>query len=291
MSGKVSYNACFHDLDMGLQTHVYAPLGLNIRGKWTLGGSLPGEPVAPVEIGLGIPLQGLYLREDVDMRCNIMMTSFVKKTLKKAHAELVGRLLIKSQIVDASKHNEQINNLGNIGARDPESQASTEYLPASDYDSQTLAESLTADSRFSDAYTALSPPPHSNSFRRDDRLGSRGGDEKDDSLYPKALSIRSSSPSWNGSINENQNGWASHQDSALPNQRVSWQNLTTARSSSSIHQGNSTSQNQGMRPQLPQYNPAKYAQYQRQEERPDLRNRLPQSGYAGLPSYGAVELE
>jgi hypothetical protein len=291
MSGKVSYNACFHDLDMGLQTHVYAPLGLNIRGKWTLGGSLPGEPVAPVEIGLGVPLQGLYLREDVDMRCNIMMTSFVKKTLKKAHAQLVGRLLIKSQIVDASKHNEQINNLGYTGGRNLGSQASTEYLPATDYDSQTLTESLTEDSRFSNTYAALSPPPHSNSFRRDDHSGSRGGDEKGDSLYPKALSIRSSSPSWNGSMNGSQNGRAPHQDSALPNQRVSWQNLTTARSNPSIRQGNSTSQNPGMHPQLPQYNPAQYAQYQRQEERPDSRHRLPQSGYAPPPSYGPVELE
>jgi hypothetical protein len=97
MSGKVSYNCCFHDLENGLQTHCYAPLGLNIKGKWTLGGSLPGEPVAPVELGVGAPLQGLWLREDVDMKCNIMMTSFVKKTLRKAHSHLVERLLVKAQ--------------------------------------------------------------------------------------------------------------------------------------------------------------------------------------------------
>ncbi|CAG8973312.1 hypothetical protein HYALB_00000074 [Hymenoscyphus albidus] len=108
MSGKVSYNACFHDLENGLQTHCYAPMGLVIKGKWTLGGSLPGEPVGPVELGLGVPLQGLWLREDVDMKCNIMMTGFVKKTLKKAHQALVARILVRTQIVSGSKLNQAL---------------------------------------------------------------------------------------------------------------------------------------------------------------------------------------
>jgi len=114
MSGHVTYTGCFHDLPNGLQTHVYAPMGLDIKGKWTLGGSLPGEPAQPVELGLGAPLHGLYLREDVDMRCNIMMTSFVKKTLKKAHAVLVDRLLVKSKLVEAVAHNERLSDRGPI---------------------------------------------------------------------------------------------------------------------------------------------------------------------------------
>ncbi|KAF2399504.1 hypothetical protein EJ06DRAFT_458698, partial [Trichodelitschia bisporula] len=97
---KVSYHGCFHDLVDGLQTHVYAPAGLDIRGKWRLGGSLPGEPIQPVEMGLGIPKTGLYLREDVDMKCNIVMTSFVRKTLKKAHSTLVARLLEKATLLE-----------------------------------------------------------------------------------------------------------------------------------------------------------------------------------------------
>ena len=97
-SSKISYPACFHDLANGIQTHIYAPMGLEIRGKWTLGGSLEGEPAQPVEMGLGVPMQGLYVREDVDMRCNILMTGFVKKTLKKAHAQLVQRLSVKAQL-------------------------------------------------------------------------------------------------------------------------------------------------------------------------------------------------
>lgn len=107
-SGKVTYSACFHDLVNGLQTHCYAPMGLDIKGKWTLGGSLPHEPVEPVEIGLGAPKQGLWLREDVDMKCNILMTTFVKKTLKKAHATLVERLVEKSHLLEAEAHNSRI---------------------------------------------------------------------------------------------------------------------------------------------------------------------------------------
>lgn len=100
-SGKVTYNACMHDLANGLQTHIYAPLGLNIRGKWTLGGSLPGEPVAPIELGMGVPLTGLWIREDVDMRCNFMLTSFVKGNIKKSHATLVERLVSKAKAVES----------------------------------------------------------------------------------------------------------------------------------------------------------------------------------------------
>ena len=104
-SGKVSYNACFHDLPMGLQTHVFAPMGLEIKNKWTLGGSLPGEPREPQELGLNVPKTGLWLREDVDMKCNMLMTSFVKKTLKKAHATLVARLVEKSHIMEVQSEN------------------------------------------------------------------------------------------------------------------------------------------------------------------------------------------
>lgn len=108
ISGKVTYQACFHDLVNGLQTHCYAPMGLDIKGKWSLGGTLPHEPKEAVEIGLGAPKNGLWLREDVDMRCNMLMTSFVKKTLKKAHLTLVERLVEKSHLLEAESHNSRI---------------------------------------------------------------------------------------------------------------------------------------------------------------------------------------
>lgn len=113
-SGKVKYNGCFHDLSNGLQTHVYAPLGLDIKGKWSVGGSLPHEPKEPVEMGLGVPKDGLYLREDIDMRCKIGTTTFVKKTLKKAHATLVDRLMEKAHLVEREQHNNRLSEQGSI---------------------------------------------------------------------------------------------------------------------------------------------------------------------------------
>ncbi|KAI0387733.1 hypothetical protein F5Y04DRAFT_240858 [Hypomontagnella monticulosa] len=98
VSGDVTYTAAFNDLPNGIQTHVYAPMGTDIRERWSLNGSLPGEPREPVELGIGAPAQGLYLREDVELRCNFVMSSFVKKTLKKAHGTLVERLLQKSRV-------------------------------------------------------------------------------------------------------------------------------------------------------------------------------------------------
>jgi len=189
MSGKVSYNACFHDLVNGLQTHCYAPMGLNIKGKWTLCGSLPGEPIAPVELGLGAPLQGLYLREDVDMKCNIMMTSFVKKTLKKAHAALVGRLLVKSQILDASLSNQRIaeKTLTMIPSQFSGSQATTDYSP-SDY----------GDSPIGTEAPQL-PPLQGFGFRGHEPAEYRDRTSQNDpSLYPQALNIRNSVSSHTG---------------------------------------------------------------------------------------------
>lgn len=99
VSGDISYTCSFHDLRNGIQTHCRAGFGVEIREKWTLCGSLPGEPPEPVELGLGAPSSGLYIREDCDLRCNILMTSFVKKNLKRAHAVLVQRLVEKSRVV------------------------------------------------------------------------------------------------------------------------------------------------------------------------------------------------
>jgi hypothetical protein len=107
-SGSVTFNGCFHDLPDGLQTHIYAPMGLNMKGRWTLGGTLPGEPIAPVEIGLGVPKTGLWLREDVDMKCNFAMTKFVRGTTKKAHSTLVNRLVEKAHLIEAQIHNNDL---------------------------------------------------------------------------------------------------------------------------------------------------------------------------------------
>ena len=101
VSSKVSYKGVFHDMPWGLQTHIYAPLGLDIRDKWQIRGNQPGEPREHRELGDKAPHDGLYLREDIDMTCNIVMTGFVRKTLEKAHAVLVERLMKKAELIDA----------------------------------------------------------------------------------------------------------------------------------------------------------------------------------------------
>ena len=106
IKGQVNYKACFHDLPRGLQTHVYAPAGLDIKEKWSVGGNEPGEEREVIELGLsnlGVPREGLYLREDIDMSCNIFLTNFVKRTLNKAHGVLVDRLVVKADLEDDRK--------------------------------------------------------------------------------------------------------------------------------------------------------------------------------------------
>lgn len=90
--GEVTYKACFNDLPNGIQTHTFAPAGLDLRGKWTVGGNEPGEPRETLELGTEAPREGLYVREDVDMRCNFLLTGFVKKNLTKAHKSVVDKL-------------------------------------------------------------------------------------------------------------------------------------------------------------------------------------------------------
>ena len=128
-SGKLTFNACFNDLPDGLQSHIYAPMGLDMRGRWSIGGSLPGEPRQNVEIGHGIPKSGLYLREDVDMKVNFTMTKFVKGTTKKTHHTLVERLVEKAHNKEGEAYNnalaEQIDLRNQVPPDYHSSQAST----------------------------------------------------------------------------------------------------------------------------------------------------------------------
>ncbi|TLS27775.1 hypothetical protein PpBr36_01013 [Pyricularia pennisetigena] len=96
-TGDISYTAVFNDLPNGLQTHCWAPLGVEIRSRWTLNGTLPGEPPERVELGIDAPATGLYIREDVELRCNILMAGFIKRTTKKAHQTLVEQVAAKAK--------------------------------------------------------------------------------------------------------------------------------------------------------------------------------------------------
>ncbi|KAH8176745.1 NACHT and WD40 domain protein [Sarocladium implicatum] len=104
-SSKISFQGCFHDMPWGLQTHIYAPLQIDMRNKYRISGNQPGlEPPEDREIGLealGAPKDGLYLREDIEIKCNITLTSFVKSTAKAASREMVQRIIKKAELLDA----------------------------------------------------------------------------------------------------------------------------------------------------------------------------------------------
>jgi len=93
-------------------------MGLDIREKWTIGGTLPGEPPEAREIGLDVPRSGLYLREDCDMKCNLMLTSFVRKNLDNAHKVLVERILKKAERIEDLRGTVRMGDTGTSGFED-----------------------------------------------------------------------------------------------------------------------------------------------------------------------------
>ena len=117
--GNVSYKGCFRDIPRGIRTHVYAPTGLDIQATWSVGGSQPddaqdgkqgegeqareGEKLSELKDTTAPPPTtsldegtGLYLREEVDLRCPFWSVGFVKKNLKRSHGVLVDRLVRKA---------------------------------------------------------------------------------------------------------------------------------------------------------------------------------------------------
>jgi len=104
-SGTIKFNGCFHDMPWGLQTHIYAPMNVDLRNKYRIAGNQPGvEPPEQPEIGLkalGVPADGLYLREDIEIKCNVTVVSFVKAQMQKAGKEVVSRMMKKAELLDA----------------------------------------------------------------------------------------------------------------------------------------------------------------------------------------------
>jgi hypothetical protein len=104
-ASTIKFNGCFHDMPWGLQTHIYAPMNVDLRNKYRIAGNQPGvEPPEIPEIGmkkLGVPSDGLYLKEDIEIKCNVTVLSFVKSQLKKASGEMVSRIIKKAELLDA----------------------------------------------------------------------------------------------------------------------------------------------------------------------------------------------
>jgi len=100
-SGAIKFRGVFHDLPFGLQTHTYAPANVDLRNKWQICGNQPGEPPEPKELGSSAPPEGLYIREDVEIKCNVAMISFVKKEMQAAAKVMVDRLVKKAELLDS----------------------------------------------------------------------------------------------------------------------------------------------------------------------------------------------
>lgn len=98
LQGKVSYKASFGDRPRGLQTHVYAPMGLDIRSRWSICGNLPGENRDHGwSFTADAPREGLFLKEEVEMDCLIFAGWFVRGTLEQSHSTLVDRMVTKGK--------------------------------------------------------------------------------------------------------------------------------------------------------------------------------------------------
>ncbi|KAK4543519.1 hypothetical protein LTR36_005414 [Oleoguttula mirabilis] len=101
MKKKISFKGVFHDQPWGLQSHVYAPMGTDLRSKYRIGGNQPGEPREARELGVDTPADGLYLREDMEIVCSVPLTmGFVKKEMKAATATMLNRLTRKAELLE-----------------------------------------------------------------------------------------------------------------------------------------------------------------------------------------------
>ncbi|KAL4737209.1 hypothetical protein BDV11DRAFT_192260 [Aspergillus similis] len=104
-SGKISFKGCFQDKDWGLMTHVYAPLGIDLRHRYRivdsadeslLGSGAEGSPPTPDEAG-----KGLYLCVDTELECNITLMPLVKGQQRDGLKALIDRLVKKAELLDA----------------------------------------------------------------------------------------------------------------------------------------------------------------------------------------------
>ncbi|KAF1842149.1 uncharacterized protein K460DRAFT_179722 [Cucurbitaria berberidis CBS 394.84] len=134
-SGAIKHRGVFHDLPFGLQTHTYAPANVDLRIKWQVCGNQPGEPPEPKELGSGAPAEGLYIREDVEIKCNVTMVSFVKKEMKAAAKIMLERLIKKAELMDSGALQGMMENgkLKTINPADRSSVRSPQSSPSQPY--------------------------------------------------------------------------------------------------------------------------------------------------------------
>jgi len=118
-SSKISFRGCFHDMPWGVQTHMYVPMGIELRHKYQIKGNQPGEPPEPKELGSNAPREGLYLRVDTQIKANVTMVSFVKKELKAASKTMIERMLKKAELIDAGILQAMFDDAGKLKTLNP----------------------------------------------------------------------------------------------------------------------------------------------------------------------------
>ena len=112
-SGKIRFTGAFHSVPWGLQTHIYAPMSIDLRAQYRVAGSQAGvEAQGPRELGLtalGAPAEGLYLRTDIEFSSNVALAGFVRAQLKDAIKEMVDRIVKRAEKLDAEVLQRMIN--------------------------------------------------------------------------------------------------------------------------------------------------------------------------------------
>lgn len=134
-SSKVTFKGVFHDVPSGLQTHMYVPFGIDLRNRYHIGGNQPGiEPPEHRELGLdklGAPKDGLYLREDIEIRGNISVVGFVKSQLKAASKEMVQRIIRKAELLDSGVLQAMMTHDGKLQTVNPNDRSHHNATPGS----------------------------------------------------------------------------------------------------------------------------------------------------------------
>lgn len=252
ISSKVPYKACFHDLPRGLQTHVYAPAGLDIKEKWSIGGNEPGEPREVLELGLhDVPREGLYLREDVDMQCNYFLTSFVTKNLKRAHSVLVDRLVVKADIIEDRRVRSNYGSISSQAANTIAEMPGSEVFPA------PMPQPLAHQQSWDTCSQTKSPTVASSSRSASLRSDATGSERR----YPSSRSVLVNKPE------------------AYKYKTYNPYEFETARSSQSdLPSGAPTQQQQQQPPQYQPYNPTP------RSDSTSTASELP-AGDAATPAY------
>jgi hypothetical protein len=97
LQGRICFRASFLNTPHGLITHIYAPLGVDIRNEWSVCSNGTGAEVEP---DLKDKPEGLYLREKVNLRCPLGTAFFVRRNIEKSHSTLVARLVVAGNVME-----------------------------------------------------------------------------------------------------------------------------------------------------------------------------------------------